>query len=84
MITRCAPLLFFNCSTLSKNLKKRYILKRSFNQHLMILNNFKNPLEELYHSVSSVQSKPERYIPIILDVRQSTNYPRPGIIGILQ
>lgn len=47
---------FFNCSTLSKNLKKRYILKRSFNQHLMILNNFKNPLEELYHSVSSVQS----------------------------
>lgn len=44
----------------------------------MISNNFKNPLEELYLILL-----PERHIPIILDVRQSIDYPRPGIIGIL-
>lgn len=74
-------LFFFNPSRLSKNLKKRLLRIKILvheNQHSMISNNFKNPLEELYLILL-----PERHIPIILDVRQSIDYPRPGIIGIL-
>ena len=61
-------LFFFNPSRLSKNLKKRLRIKILVheNQHSMISNNFKNPLEELYLILL-----PERHIPIILDVRQS-------------